>query len=178
MTETKLVPVAEIRENPGNPRLIKDEAFARLCRSVREFPQMLRLRPVVVNPEGVILGGNMRYRAAVELGMREIPVTVAVGLTPQQEREFIIKDNVSGGEWDFDALANEWDVEQLAGWGLDVPGFEPAPEELTSVPEAKPPTMRITFSSPEQLQKAEADVQELIDRKFPGAYYSVSAGGL
>jgi hypothetical protein len=105
---------------------------------------------------------------------------VAENLTEEQQREFLIKDNVSGGEWDWDILANEWEVEQLEEWGLDVPIImqEPNYEDLIGEEKNKPPTMKITFESPEQLQKAEIDIQELLDRKYNGAYFSVNAGEL
>ena len=118
--------MSDIKPNPSNPRLIKDDKFKKLVKSVQEFPEMLELRPVVVNADMVILGGNMRWKACKEAGLKEIPVTIASGLTPEQEREFIIKDNVSGGEWDWSMLANEWDSEDLDKWGLDVPEFAPA----------------------------------------------------
>lgn len=115
------LPLSEIKENPDNPRLIRDEKFKKLVKSLKDFPEMMNLRPVVVNAEMVILGGNMRYRAAKEAGWSEMPVIIADNLTPEQEKEFIIKDNVSGGDWDWDILANEWDALQLEDWGVDVP---------------------------------------------------------
>jgi hypothetical protein len=122
----------------------------------------------------------MRFKACKEAGLKEIPVIVADNLTDEQQREFLIKDNTSGGEWDFEMLANEWDVEQLEEWGLDIPVFdlEPSYEDLIGEEKNKPATLKITFESPEQLQKAEIDIQELIDRKYNGAYFSVSAGEL
>ena len=115
--------ISEIKPNPNNPRLIKDDKFKKLCQSIKDFPEMLELRPIVVNKDMIILGGNMRYKAAKEIGLKEIPVTVADNLTPEQEREFLIKDNTSGGEWDWEVLANEWNSEELEAWGLDVPSF-------------------------------------------------------
>ena len=116
--------LSEIKPNPNNPRLIKDDKFKKLCQSLKDFPEMLELRPIVVNKDMIILGGNMRYKAAKEIGLKEIPVKVAGNLTSEQEREFLIKDNTSGGEWDWEVLANEWDTEQLDAWGLDIPAFE------------------------------------------------------
>ena len=112
--------LSEIKPNPNNPRLIKDDKFKKLCQSIKDFPEMLELRPIVVNKDHIILGGNMRYKAAKEIGLKEIPVTIA-DLTPEQEREFLIKDNTSGGEWDWEVLANEWNSEELEAWGLDLP---------------------------------------------------------
>lgn len=107
--------------NPNNPRLIKDDKFKKLVQSIKDFPQMLDLRPIVFNTDMVILGGNMRYKACKEAGLKEVPVIIADELSEEQQREFLIKDNTSGGEWDWDIIANEWDVEQLEEWGLDVP---------------------------------------------------------
>ena len=121
--ESKKIKISEIKLNPNNPRLIKDDKFAKLVKSVKEFPEMLDIRPIVVNSDMIILGGNMRFRAAKEAGMKELPVIIANNLTEEQQREFLIKDNVSGGEWDWDMLANEWEQEQLEEWGLDVPNF-------------------------------------------------------
>jgi len=125
---TKRVKVSDIKPNPSNPRLIKDDKFKKLVKSVQEFPEMLELRPVVVNADMVILGGNMRWKACKEAGLKEIPVTIASGLTPEQEREFIIKDNVSGGEWDWEMLGIEWDADKLEEWGLDLPKFAEEPD--------------------------------------------------
>lgn len=116
--------ITEIKLNPNNPRLIKDDKFAKLVKSIKDFPEMLNIRPIVVNKDMIILGGNMRFKACKEAGLKEIPVIIADNLTEDQEREFLIKDNTSGGEWDFDMLANEWDVEELTEWGLDVPTFD------------------------------------------------------
>ena len=118
--ETKKIKISEIKPNPNNPRLIKDDKFAKLVKSVKDFPEMLTIRPIVVNSDMIILGGNMRYKACKEAGLKEIPVIIAEGLTEQQQKEFLIKDNVSGGEWDWDMLANEWESEELTEWGLDV----------------------------------------------------------
>ena len=113
--------ISSIKPNPDNPRIIKDDAFHKLVRSIKEFPEMLDIRPIVVNSEMIVLGGNMRLRACKEAGLKEVPIIKADKLTPDQQREFIIKDNVSGGEWDWEILANEWDEQQLNDWGLDVP---------------------------------------------------------
>jgi hypothetical protein len=114
------VKINAIKSNPNNPRLIKDEKFHKLVKSIKEFPQMLELRPIVVNDEMVILGGNMRHKACIEAGLKEVTIVKASELTEEQQNEFIIKDNVGFGEWDWDVLANEWDAESLEQWGLDV----------------------------------------------------------
>lgn len=119
----KKVKISDIKLNPNNPRLIKDDKFAKLVQSVKDFPEMLEIRPIVVNSDMVVLGGNMRLKACKEAGIKEIPIIVADKLSEAQQKEFLIKDNVSGGEWDWNILANEWDAEQLTDWGVDIPDF-------------------------------------------------------
>lgn len=118
----QLIPTSHLKTNPNNPRIIKDDKFKKLVKSIQEFPEMLEKRPIVVNKEMVVLGGNMRLKACIEAGLKEIPTLIA-DWSEEKQREFIIKDNVSGGEWDWDALANDWDTEQLNDWGLDIPDF-------------------------------------------------------
>lgn len=124
------VKINEIKLNPNNPRLIKDDKFAKLVQSIKDFPEMLNIRPIVVNDDMVILGGNMRFKACKEAGLKEVSIIKASGLSAEKQREFLIKDNVSGGEWDFNMLANEWDELQLDSWGLDLPIFKDAENEL------------------------------------------------
>lgn len=127
-----MIRLSELKLNEANPRVIKDDKFKKLVESIKSFPQMMELRPIVVDESNVIQGGNMRYRALVELGYKEVQeawVKQGKDLTPEQWREFVIKDNVGFGEWDFDMLANDWDAEELQEWGLDIPGFE-TPEVL------------------------------------------------
>jgi DNA modification methylase len=119
------LPLRDIKPNPDNPRVIRDEQFTRLVASLKSFPEMLALRPIVVNADRVVLGGNMRLRAAKEAGLKDVPVLIADQLTPEQQREFIVKDNASFGAWDWDVLANEWGDLPLADWGVDVPAVEP-----------------------------------------------------
>lgn len=121
--ETKKIPISKIKKNPKNPRLIKDAKFDKLVKSIQEFPQMLEIRPIVVNTDMVILGGNMRFEAAKKAGLKEVSIIIADQLTADQQAEFIIKDNVGFGDWDWDALANEWDEELLDEWGLDIPNW-------------------------------------------------------
>jgi site-specific DNA-methyltransferase (adenine-specific) len=121
----EVVKISEVKVNPNNPRLIKDDKFAKLVQSIKDLPQMLAIRPIVVNADMIVLGGNMRLKACKEAGLKEVPIIIADNLTEEQQREFLIKDNVSGGEWDWQMLANDWDNEQLNDWGLDIPNFEP-----------------------------------------------------
>jgi len=120
----KFVSVKEIKETPNNPRFIKDAKFKKLVKSIKEFPQMLEIRPIVVDETMTILGGNMRLRACKAVGLFEIPIYIQKGLSDAEKREFIIKDNSGFGEWDWDILANEWDTKQLIDWGVDLPVFD------------------------------------------------------
>jgi DNA modification methylase len=115
------VKISEVKTNPKNPRLIKDDKFRKLVKSIQDFPQMLELRPIVVDENNIVLGGNMRLKACKEAGMKEVYIVKAENLTELQKDEFIVKDNVGFGEWDWDMLANEWDTEKLDEWGLDLP---------------------------------------------------------
>jgi hypothetical protein len=121
ISEMILLPKGMIQSNPGNPRLIKDDKFRKLVKSIKSAPWMLTLRPIIVDEDGIILGGNMRFRAAVRAGLKEIPIQIAINLSEEEKSEFIVKDNVGFGEWDWDILANEWDQELLTDWGLDLP---------------------------------------------------------
>jgi ParB-like chromosome segregation protein Spo0J len=118
------VKINEVKANPNNPRIIKDDKFVKLVKSINEFPQMLNLRPIVVNDDMVVLGGNMRLKACNEAGLKEIPIIKASELTEQQQKEFIVKDNIGYGEWDWDDLAKNWDAEELEEWGLNIPNFD------------------------------------------------------
>ncbi len=119
----ELVSIKTIKANPKNPRLIKDDKFRKLVKSIQDFPQMLQLRPIVVDENNIILGGNMRFKALQEAGHKEVFIIRANELTDEQKDEFIVKDNVGFGEWDWDSLANEWNAEKLNEWGLEVPVF-------------------------------------------------------
>jgi hypothetical protein len=121
MIETKLYKISDIKPNPSNPRTIKDDKFLKLVNSIKQFPEMLKIRPIVINEDNVVLGGNMRLKACIEAKLKEIPVIMASDLTEDQQREFIIKDNVGFGEWDWQDLAINWNPDKLEEWGLDVP---------------------------------------------------------
>ena len=115
--------ITEIKSNPNNPRICKDHKFKQLVKSIQDFPQMLELRPIVIDENNIVLGGNMRLKACIEAGLTDVPVIHANNLTEAQKKEFIIKDNISFGEHDWDALANEWNIIELDEWGLDIPAF-------------------------------------------------------
>ena len=123
-----LTKISAIKRNPNNPRILKDDKFAKLTQSIKDFPQMLDIRPIVVNDDMIVLGGNMRLKACKEAGLSEVPVIKVDDLTEEQQREFIIKDNVGFGEWDWDLLANEWDTELLDDWGLEL-DFNPEDDD-------------------------------------------------
>ena len=118
--KAKLVEIDKVKPNENNPRLIKDAKYEKLLQSIKEFPEMLQYRPLVVSPDMVVLGGNMRLAVLKELGWKEVPVIVAHEIPPDRYDEFIIKDNVAFGDWDWDVLANEWDQDQLVDWGIDL----------------------------------------------------------
>lgn len=121
--EWKKAKISEVKPNPENPRKISSDKFEKLVDSIKKFPEMLELRPIVVNRDMVVLGGNMRLRACEKAGLEEIPIVYAESLTPEQEREFVVKDNVSFGEFDWEIIRADWDLGELSGWGLDVPDF-------------------------------------------------------
>jgi len=138
----EIVKIKDIKSNPNNPRVIKDDKFHKLCESIKEFPKMLELRPIVVNDDMVVLGGNMRLKALKHLGLNEAPIIKASQLTEEQQRQFIIKDNAGFGEWDWEMLANEWDVEELDKWGIDVPAF----------PQTELEAVEDDYEQPEQIE--------------------------
>ena len=137
------VKIAEVKTNPNNPRLIKDDKFKKLVKSIKEFPQMLELRPIVVNDDMIVLGGNMRLKACKEAGLKEVPIIKASDLTDDQQKEFIVKDNVGFGEWDWDVLANEWDAVQLEEWGLEGFPFEDEVLEAEEDDYTEPDNMQV-----------------------------------
>ena len=114
------VKISKVKGNPSNPRIIKNDKFKKLVKSIQEFPEMLKLRPIVVDEDMIVLGGNMRLRASKDAGLKEVWIEVAEGFTEEQKKEFIVKDNVAFGEWDWDSLGNEWDNVKLGEWGMDV----------------------------------------------------------
>ena len=168
------VKINAIKTNPKNPRLIKDDKFKKLVKSIQEFPQMLELRPIVVDENNIILGGNMRYKACIEAGLKEIYILKAEDLTEQQKDEFIVKDNVGFGEWDWDILANEWDTEKLQDWGLDLPIYFNDSDELGTdfnLPEGdKAPFQQMTFTladeQAEQIKNAITDIKQTEEYKY------------
>lgn len=169
----QLYKIKDVKLNPSNPRIIKDDKFAKLVESLKEFPEMATIRPIVCNTDMVILGGNMRFKAMQAAGWKEVPVEV-VDWPEDKQAEFVIKDNVSGGEWDWDALANEWDAEKLEAWGLDLPGFDANAEQFGegfTLPDGdKAPFQQMTFTLADEqaeiIQNAIADMKATDEYKY------------
>jgi hypothetical protein len=168
------VKIGDVKVNPNNPRIIKDDKFDKLVKSVVDFPEMLEIRPIVVNKEMIVLGGNMRLKACIEAGIKEIPIIIADNLTPDQENEFLIKDNVAGGEWDWSALTDEWNNDDLSDWGLEFEGSEIKSDEFGTdfeLPEGdKSPFQQMTFTladeQAEQIKNAIADIKATEEYKY------------
>lgn len=161
MAESKLTPIGEIKPNKDNPRIIKDNKFKQLVKSIKDFPQMLELRPIVVNDDMVVLGGNMRLKACKEAGLKEVPIIMANELTEDQQKEFIVKDNVGFGDWDWDIIANQWDEVQLDEWGLDV--WQPEKEVDYSILDEEDVS--------EQLEDMTNGVKKAIQIEFEAEHY-------
>jgi ParB-like chromosome segregation protein Spo0J len=124
----KQISISDIKPNPSNPRIIKDDKFKKLVKSLKDFPEMSKVRPIVVNKDMIVLGGNMRLKAMKEAGWKEAPVEI-VDWPEEKQKEFIIKDNIGFGEWEWEIIASDWDAEELEDWGLDVPKFDSASEQ-------------------------------------------------
>ena len=164
----------KIQSNPNNPRIIKNHKYRKLVQSIKDFPEMLKLRPIVVDENMMILGGNMRWKASRDAGLKEVWIDIAEGLSDEQKEEFIVKDNVNYGEWEWDILANEWDSIKLDEWGLGVwqnedDIEEPDFKQLTEDGNNKPPTLKITFDNENDLQDAEKKILKIIS-KYEKAY--------
>lgn len=152
--------IAAIKPNEENPRFITDAKFKKLVKSIKEFPEMLEARPLVIDEDNVVLGGNMRLKALRAAGVIDVPVKQVIGWTEQQKREFIIKDNVSYGEWDWEILANQWNNEQLEDWGMDIPEMELEDDEQEAIDD--------NYQEPEVLEVdvKEGDLIEIGDHKL------------
>jgi len=171
--------LSHIKPNPNNPRLIKDEKFQKLVNSIKEFPKMLELRPMVINADNIVLGGNMRLKALKELGYKDIPdewVKSAKDLTEDEARRFIIADNVGLGEHDWEVLKNEWDIDELSDWGLDIPDFDNVElsdefgEDFSLKDGDKEPFQQMTFTladeQAEQIKNAITDIKATDEYKY------------
>ena len=181
----QLINIQEVKPNENNPRFIKDYKFKKLVKSIKEFPEMLKLRPIVVNSDMVVLGGNMRLKACKEAGLKEVWVLKADDLTEKQQREFIVKDNVGFGEWDWDVLGNEWNTQQLEDWGMEVIGFDVDEEDLSdsfSLPDGdKAPFQQQTYTladaQAEQIKNAIADVKKTEEYNYVETFGNENSNG-
>ena len=171
----ELTAINKIKLNPNNPRIIKDDKFKKLVQSIKDFPEMLKIRPIVVNKDMIILGGNMRFKACKEAGLKEVPIIIT-DLSEDKQREFLIKDNTSGGEWDWDILANEWNTEELEAWGLDIPNFDSVLDsdefntDFSLKDGDKEPFQQMTFTladeQAEQIKNAITDIKATEEYKY------------
>jgi hypothetical protein len=169
--KTELISIDEIQNNPDNPRVLKDDKFRKLVQSIKDFPKMLEIRPIVVNSEMIVLGGNMRLKACKEAGLSEIPVIKASDLTEEQQKEFIIKDNVGFGEWDWELINFSWNSKKLTDWGFDLPVFFEDSEDLGTdfiIPSGeKNPFQQMSFiladEQAEQVRKAIEEIKKTDD---------------
>ena len=178
------VKISKVKGNPDNPRIIKNDKFKKLVKSIQEFPEMLKLRPIVVDEDFMVLGGNMRLKASKEAGLSEVWIDIAEGLTEEQKKEFIVKDNVGFGEWEWDMLANEWDSVQLAEWGLDVWQNEDDIETTDefSLPDGEKSNLeQITYTlSSEQsniIKEAVQDIKQTEEYKYVETYGNENSNG-
>ena len=176
----RLEKIGNIKANPNNPRIIKDDKFKKLVKSIKEFPEMLNIRPIVVDSEMMVLGGNQRLKACIEAGLKEVPIIVADAFSEDQKKEFIVKDNIGYGEWDFDLLKVDYDVIVLEDWGLDIhesiedeDGVEYSEEygEDFSLPDGdKAPFQQMTFTLADeqviQIQNAISDIKQTQEYKY------------
>lgn len=182
------VKISEIKPNPKNPRIIKDDKFQKLVNSIKEFPEMLEKRPLVcytdVYKKLVILGGNMRYKAAKELGIKELTVVLADEWTEEQKAQFLIKDNLGYGEWDWEIIANEWNAEQLETWGMDIGGFSGVEDlgENFSLPDGdKAPFQQMTFTLADQqaeiIKNALEEIKKTEEYKYCETFGNENSNG-
>jgi hypothetical protein len=156
------VKINTVKSNPNNPRIIKDAKFQKLVQSLKDFPEMLEKRPIVVDENMVVLGGNMRLKASIEAGLKQVWIDVAEGWTDEQKKEFVIKDNASFGDWDWDILANEYDPTDLSNWGLDV--WQPDEEVDYSI-------LNGLDDLEEEVEKLERNVKTAIQIEFQSKDY-------
>ena len=179
------VKIGDVIPNEKNPRYIRDPKFNKLVTSIKGFPEMLEKRPIVVDENMIVLGGNMRLNACKKAGLKEVWIDVAEGWTPEQKNEFIIKDNVGFGEWDWEIIANEWDTVQLVDWALDMPGFDVSDEDLSdefSLPEGdKEPFQQQTYTLADEqataIKNAIADIKKTEEYKYVETFGNENGNG-
>ena len=178
------VKISKVVPNKNNPRFIKDHKFKKLVKSIKDFPEMLKLRPIVVNKDMVVLGGNMRLKACKEAGLKEVYILKADELTEEQQQEFIVKDNLGFGEWDWDILGNEWNSVQLEDWGMDnwqnMDDIETSDD--FSLPDGdKAPFQQQTYTladtQAEQIKNAIADIKKTEEYKYVETFGNENSNG-
>jgi len=157
--------INKIKPNAVNPRYIKDHKFKKLVKSIKSFPEMLEKRPIIVDENMIVLGGNMRLKASIEAGLKEVWIDIAEGWSEDQKKEFIIKDNVGFGEWDWDILGNEWNVKQLEHWGLDGFPFEEEQVEIKDISDSIESSFRVEVEL-ENEEEQEKLYNELINKGY------------
>jgi hypothetical protein len=179
-----IMKIKDLKLNKNNPRFIRDESFEKLKKSINDFPQMLALKPIIIDENNVILCGNMRYRALKELGETDCHVVVAEGLTEEQKKELLIKDNLSMGEWDYEILGNFWDADKLIEWGLEIPSYASPDEygdEFTLPDGDKAPFQQITFTladaQAEAIKKAIDKIKKSDEYKYGETYGNENSNG-
>lgn len=177
--------IGDVIPNEKNPRYIRDPKFNKLVTSIKEFPQMLEKRPIVVDENMIVLGGNMRLNACKKAGLKEVWIDVAEGWSEKQKSEFIIKDNIGFGEWDWEIIANEWDTVQLVDWALDLPGFDVNEDDLSddfSLPEGdKEPFQQQTYTLADEqatvIKNAIADIKKTDAFKYCETFGNENGNG-
>ena len=179
----------KIKSNPNNPRLIKDDKFRKLVKSIKDFPEMLEKRPLIcsTDKEGnyIVLGGNMRLKASKEAGLKEMPIILADDWSEEQRKEFMIKDNIGFGQWEWDDLANEWNQEDLEDWGLDLPGFEIDESELdtefslddSEKDSIQKNTFTLSDEQSDQIYNAIADIKKTDEFKYCETFGNTDLNG-
>ena len=176
--------INKIKPNAVNPRYIKDHKFKKLVKSIKSFPEMLEKRPIIVDENMIVLGGNMRLKASIEAGLKEVWIDIAEGWSEDQKKEFIIKDNVGFGEWDWDILANEWNSVNLESWGIDnwqnMDDIETS--DAFSLPDGdKEPFQQQTYTladkQAEQIKNAIADVKKTEEYKYVETFGNENGNG-
>ena len=179
------VKIGNVIPNEKNPRYIRDPKFNKLDSSIKGFPEMLEKRPIVVDENMIVLGGNMRLNACKKAGLKEVWIDVAEGWSEKQKSEFIIKDNVGFGEWDWEILANEWNTQLLEDWALDLPGFDVNEEDLSddfSLPEGdKEPFQQQTYTLADEqatvIKNAIADIKKTDEFKYVETFGNENGNG-
>ena len=182
--KSELIKISKVKANPDNPRLIKDIKFKKLVNSIKEFPKMLELRPIVVNDDMIVLGGNMRLKACKEAGLKEVYVVKASELTAREQREFTIKDNVGFGEWDWDIIANEWNTVELENWGMDswqnIDDLETSDEFILPNGDKEPiqqQTYVLADKQAEEVKNAIAEIKKTEEFKYVETFGNENSNG-